>query len=180
MTSPRPSRRREAAGAEVVVPPMPVADLGTQAVLVDPTGAPSGPGRPAPSRASPSSTSGRPGLVRAAHPRSPRGVAFYRDVFRWETDRSATATSSATRTMRNPGGDGELAGVMDASSFLPEGVGSHWSIYWQVDDAAAAAAKAAALGGTIVMEAYDTPYGILATVTDPAGAEFKLRTPSKG
>jgi hypothetical protein len=66
---------------------------------------------------------------------------------------------------------------MDAASFLPEGEPSHWSIYWEVDDADATVAKVKALGGSVVLDAQDTPYGRLATVADPAGAQFKLRTP---
>jgi len=29
------------------------------------------------------------------------------------------------------------------------------------------------------MDAMDTPHGRMATVTDPAGAQFKLRTPNQ-
>ena len=32
-----------------------------------------------------------------------------------------------------------------------------------------------ALGGSVLAAAEDTPYGRIATVADPAGAEFKLR-----
>jgi predicted enzyme related to lactoylglutathione lyase len=46
-----------------------------------------------------------------------------------------------------------------------------------VDDVDASVARIKSLGGSVVVEATDTPYGKLATVTDPAGAEFKLRTP---
>jgi uncharacterized protein len=78
--------------------------------------------------------------------------------------------------MRDPSGDGELAGIMDAAAFLPDGVPAHWSVYWEVDDVDATIAKLEALGGAVVADAEVTPYGKLATVTDPAGAQFKLRT----
>ena len=78
--------------------------------------------------------------------------------------------------MRDPSGEGELAGIMDAAAFLPDGVPAHWSVYWEVDDVDATVAKVQALGGAVVADAVDTPYGKLATVTDPAGAQFKLRT----
>ena len=78
--------------------------------------------------------------------------------------------------MRDPSGDGELAGIMDASGFLPEGVPSQWSVYWEVDDSDDTVAKVKALGGSVVMETEDTPYGRLTTVADPTGASFKLRT----
>ena len=43
-----------------------------------------------------------------------------------------------------------------------------------VADPAANAAQVVELGGSIVMPPEDTPYGRLATVTDPMGAMFKL------
>ena len=78
-------------------------------------------------------------------------------------------------TMGDPMGGENLAGIMDASGFLPDGVPAHWSVYWEVDDVDGAVDKVRALGGAVVADAVDTPYGRLATVTDPAGAEFKLR-----
>jgi hypothetical protein len=66
---------------------------------------------------------------------------------------------------------------MDASAFLPEGAPAQWSVYWEVDDTTATVAKVKALGGSIVADAEDSPYGRVATVADPAGAVFKLRTP---
>jgi predicted enzyme related to lactoylglutathione lyase len=68
---------------------------------------------------------------------------------------------------------------MDASAFLPEGVPAHWSVYFGVDDADAALARIVDLGGAIVMAAEDTPYGRLATATDPNGAQFKLVAPNE-
>ncbi|MBW3647880.1 MAG: VOC family protein, partial [Actinobacteria bacterium] len=67
-----------------------------------------------------------------------------------------------------------LAGVMDASAFWPEGEASRWAVYAKVDDTDATLARAVELGGTVVDAAEDTPYGRLATATDPTGATFKL------
>jgi predicted enzyme related to lactoylglutathione lyase len=63
---------------------------------------------------------------------------------------------------------------MDASGFQPEGVPAHWSVYFGVDDTDKALARIVELGGAVVTPAEDTPYGRLATATDPTGAEFKL------
>ena len=105
-------------------------------------------------------------------------VAFYRTVFGWETDVVSDTDEFRYTTVRGPGGAGhELAGVGDASGFLPEGVPSHWSIYWHVDDVDAALAAVQSLGGSVVRAGEDTPYGRLAEAADPAGAHFKLRTP---
>lgn len=72
-------------------------------------------------------------------------------------------------------GPGEgYAGIMDGSKYLPPEVPSHWSIYIGVENADATAAKATELGGTVITEPEDTPYGRLATIGDPWGAMIKL------
>jgi hypothetical protein len=63
---------------------------------------------------------------------------------------------------------------MDASSFLPDGVPAHWSVYFGVDSADETLERIVSLGGAVVLGAEDTPYGRLATATDPTGAQFKL------
>lgn len=163
-------------GGQVVAPAMPVADLGIQAVLLDPTGAHLGTWQPGTF----------PGFTVLAEPGAPSwfelltrdyetAVAFYQSVFHWDTEAVADTDEFRYSTMRNPGSDEALAGIMDASAFLPEGVPAHWSVYWEVDDTDTAVARLQTLGGSVVSGAQDTPYGRMATVTDPAGAQFKLR-----
>src|SRR5450631_298767 len=166
----------EAAGAQVISPAMPVADLGTQAVLIDPTSANLGAWQPG---TFPGFTvlneHGAPSWFELLTRDHAAAVAFYRSVFHWETDAVGDSDEFRYTTMRDPSGDGELAGIMDASAFLPDGVPAHWSVYWAVDNADATVAKVKVLGGSVVADAVDTPYGRLATVADPAGAQFKLR-----
>jgi predicted enzyme related to lactoylglutathione lyase len=172
--------RAEAEGAQIIAPSMPVADLGIQTVLVDPTGAHLGAWQPG---TFPGFTvlneHGAPSWCELFTRDHARAVAFYRSVFHWDTDTVGDSDEFRYTTMRNPDGEGELAGIMDASAFLPEGVPSHWSIYWEVDNVDTTVAQVKALGGAVVADAVDTPYGRLATVTDPAGAQFKLRTPNQ-
>ncbi len=167
----------EANGAQIAVPPSPVADLGTQAVLIDPTGATVGAWQP----------DTFVGFTVLGEPGSPSwfeletrdfGTAldFYRATFRWETHSIGDGHDIEYSVVANPAGDGELAGVMDASGFLPEGTSSHWSVYWEVADIDSAVAAVTSLGGAVIHEPSDTPYGRLATVTDPATARFRLRT----
>jgi uncharacterized protein len=167
-------------GAQIISPPMAVADLGIQAVLVDPTGAHVGAWQPG---TFPGFTvlneRGAPSWFELHTRDHAAAVAFYRSVFHWDTDAVGDSDEFRYTTMRDPSGQGELAGIMDAKAFLPEGVSAHWSVYWEVDDADTTVAKVKALGGSVVMDAVDTPYGRLATVADPAGAEFKLRTPNE-
>ncbi|HEY5025963.1 MAG TPA: VOC family protein [Acidimicrobiales bacterium] len=168
----------EAEGAEIVAPAMAVADLGIQALLIDPTGARHGTWQ---AGTFPGFTvlneHGAPSWFELHTRDHAAAVSFYRSVYHWETTTIGDSDEFRYAVMRNPDGEDELAGIMDAASFLPEGVPSHWSVYWEVDDADAAIAKVKTLGGSVVMDAEDTPYGRLATVTDPAGAVFKLRTP---
>jgi predicted enzyme related to lactoylglutathione lyase len=167
----------EAAGAEVISPAMAVADLGTQAVLVDPTGAHLGAWQPGTFQGfAVLEEHGAPAWSELFTRAFSTAVDFYGSVFHWDIKVKGDTDEFRYSTMRNPDGEGELAGIMDASSFLPAGVPAHWSIYWDVDDADATIATLTKLGGSLVMAAEDTPYGRLATVADPAGAIFKLRT----
>jgi uncharacterized protein len=106
-------------------------------------------------------------------------VAFYRNVFHWDTEAASDTPEFRYTTLRNADGEGWLAGIMDASGFLPEGAPGQWSVYFGVEDADAALAKIADLGGSTLMAAEDTPYGRLATAADPTGAQFKLVAPNE-
>ena len=48
----------------------------------------------------------------------------------------------------------------------------HWSVTFAVDDAAASAAAATELGGTVVAGPFDAPWTRLAVLDDPQGATF--------
>jgi predicted enzyme related to lactoylglutathione lyase len=169
----------ESSGAQIMAPAMAVADLGTQAVLIDPTGAHLGAWQPG---TFPGFTvlneHGAPSWFELLTRDHATAVNFYRSVFHWDTNVVGDSDEFRYTTMRDPRGDGELAGIGDATAFIPEGVPAHWSLYWEVDDTDVAVAKVKALGGSVVMDPHDTPYGRLAIVTDPAGAQFKLRRPN--
>jgi predicted enzyme related to lactoylglutathione lyase len=170
----------EAGGATLVGPEMAVADLGSQAVLVEPTGATVGVWQPG--------TFGGFGVL--AEPGTPawfelrtvdypRAVGFHRDVFHWATNTVSDTDQFRYTTMRSPDGDGELAGILDVAGWAPGGGRSEWIIYWYVEDLDTAVATVRGLGGSVLTEPQDTPYGLMATVADPAGARFNLHTPSR-
>jgi uncharacterized protein len=48
----------------------------------------------------------------------------------------------------------------------------HWSVTFGVNDANAAAAKAAELGGTVIVPPMDVPWSRLTVISDPQGAMF--------
>ncbi len=167
-----------ARGGQILVPATAVADLGTMAVVADPGGAGIGvwqPGR------HPGfgihGESGAPAWFELLTRDYQAAVGFYRDVFRWDTHVVSDTPEFRFTTLRH--GDGWLAGIMDASGFLPEGVPAHWAVYFGVDDADEALAEITSLGGSVLSPAEDTPYGRLATAADPTGAQFKLVAPNE-
>ncbi len=160
-------------GAQVIVPPMDVADLGTMAFVTDPGGAAIGAWQPGTHTGfGIHDEPNTPGWFELHTRDYDTSVAFYRDVFHWNTQ--VAGDSPEFRYTVLVEGDAQLAGVMDATAFLPDGVPAHWSVYFRVANADAALKKIAKLGGTVVQPAEDTPYGKLATATDPTGAQFKL------
>jgi predicted enzyme related to lactoylglutathione lyase len=170
----------EAKGAQIISAPMAVADLGLQAVLIDPTGAHHGAWQPG---TFPGFTvlneHGFPSWFELHTRDHTAAVAFYRSVYHWDTNAMGDTDEFRYTTMRDPAGTGDLAGIMDARAFLPDGVPAQWSIYWEVDQTDATVTKVKALGGSVTSDPQDTPFGRLATVLDPAGAQFKLRTSNR-
>lgn len=165
-------------GGQVYVEAMQVGDLGTMAVVADPGGASIGIWQPGLHQGfGRVNESGAPSWFELHTRDYESSVDFYRNVFRWDTHVASDTPEFRYTTLAH--GDEWLAGVMDATGFLPEGVPAHWSVYFGVDDADATLARIVELGGAIVMAAEDTPYGRLATATDPNGAQFKLVAPNE-
>ena len=160
-------------GGEIVAPAMAVATLGTMAIIRDPGGAVVGMWQP----------DTFPGFVQYAEPGTPQWsevhtrnfadvAAFYPAVFGWET-KSMGDTDEFRYTVATHGEE-NIAGVMDGSNWLPEGVPSHWTVYFGVSDADATIERIVAGGGSVIMPVEDTPYGRLAAVADPTGAIFRV------
>jgi uncharacterized protein len=161
-------------GGQVHVPPMQVQDLGTMAFLADPGGAGIGVWQPG--------THQGFGLV--DEPGTPSWfevhtrdydavVAFYRNVFHWETRVESDTEDFRYTTLQH--GEQPLAGVMDATKSLGPDEPSCWSVYWAVADADASAQRIVESGGSLVHPPHDSPYGRLVAAADPTGATFKLR-----
>ena len=153
---------------------MAVGDLGTMAVLADPGGAVIGMWQPDEHRGGLVGTGGAPCHFELHTRDYDTSVGFYRDVFGWNPEEVGDGEDFRYSVLDV--GAGENAGIMDASHWLPDGVPAHWSVYFAVEDVDQALAKVADLGGTTVVAAEHTPYGVLATATDVTGATFKLRS----
>jgi uncharacterized protein len=165
--------KAQEAGATVVAPAMKVADLGTMAVMVDPSGA--GIGIWAPDTFQGFGVLDEVGAPKwfELHSRDyAKAVAFYEQVFEWDTH--VVGDTDELRYTTANHGNSQFAGMMDSSNFLPEGVPSHWRVYFGVSDVDATVAQVVDLGGVVQMAASDTPYGRLASVADPGGASFSV------
>jgi predicted enzyme related to lactoylglutathione lyase len=160
-------------GGQVVIGPMDVMELGTMAFVIDNGQAGVGIWQPGLHRGF--EVVGEPGAPAwfELHTRDyDAAVDFYRKVFDWDAHVASDEPTLHYTTLGE--GESALAGIMDASAFLPAGAPSSWSVYFAVDDADATLAKAVELGGSIVQPAEDTPYGRLAQAADSTGALFRL------
>lgn len=168
--------RATAAGATVVVPPMNIPEdgaLGRMAFVADVGGAAIGMWQPGQhvsfdKVAEPGTPVWFELLTRDYEPT----VAFYQDVFGWETHVESDAPEFRYTTLGNA--ETQAAGIMDATAMLPEGMPPHWRVYFNVSDVDAAVAKSTEIGATVVEPAMDTPYGRMAGLTDSTGAPFNL------
>jgi len=160
-------------GGTVMLEPMEVPGQGIMGFVQDPTGAAIGLWQPL----------GHKGFGVVAEANAPgwfelftrdhaASVAFYEKVFGWNT--FATGDTDDFRYTTLEKDEKAAAGVMDASGFLPDGAPDHWSVYFSVADTDAAIATATELGATVIQGPDETPFGQLATLTDPTGAVFKL------
>lgn len=155
--------------------PHPVGDLGAMVVMADPGGAMLGAWQPGT----------HPGFTTLAEPGAPAWfelhthdydavVAFYEAAFDWDTH--VMADSPEFRYTNLGEGDGALAGIMDDAA-IGSSDPAHWASYFMVTDVDASVAQAVDLGASVIHDPQDTPFGRLATLTDPTGAQFRVMTP---
>ncbi|HSY14830.1 MAG TPA: VOC family protein [Jatrophihabitantaceae bacterium] len=164
-----------AAGGQVLMEPMAVADLGSMAMLADSSGGAFGLWQ-----AGTHTGFGKynePGSVTWDEYHSKDFAAttsFYPKVFGWTLEKTSDTDEFRYYTAQVNGET--VAGIMDSASFLPAEVPSHWTLYFSVPDVDAAVAKAVELGGSVVRPGEDTPFGRMADLLDPTGAGFKLHS----
>jgi predicted enzyme related to lactoylglutathione lyase len=164
-------------GGQVVVEPMAVGDLGTMGFVIDAGGAGIGMWQPGSFAGLELVDESSTPAWFELHTRDyDASLDFYRQVFGWETQTMGDSPEFRYTVAKD--GEEQVAGVMDASGFLPEGVPAHWSVYFRTDDVDATVARALELGGSVIQPPEDTPYGRLTTLADPMGAAFKLIGPN--
>jgi predicted enzyme related to lactoylglutathione lyase len=154
----------------VFVPPMEVGDFGRMCLATDPTGAAFGVWQHG-STIGAEVTNEPGGLtwedLRTSDPDSAR--AFYSGVFGFRADPIEGAPGDYT-TFALAGQEaplGGIGGMMDQVDLPP-----HWAVYFGVASADAAVAACEPAGGRVLSPAFETPYGKMASMADPAGAIF--------
>ncbi|MFC6011005.1 VOC family protein [Nocardia lasii] len=175
--------KASAAGGNVIVEPMAVADLGTMAVLADVGGIGVGVWQPDTFAGFESvgivaegvwtDHVGVPAWFELMTRAYDESLVFYREVFGWRDTLTIADTPdfryTTLHTAPPMGG-----GVLDANGHLAEGVPGSWTVYFGADDVDETVARAATLGAGVSFEPMDTPYGRLAGLIDPTGAHFSI------
>jgi predicted enzyme related to lactoylglutathione lyase len=181
-----------ASGGSVLMDPFDVMDAGRMAVFADPEGAAFCVWQAKDHKGA--QIVNEPGSLNfnGLNTRDAQGAkSFYGALFGWQS----LGLGAGAEMWRLPGYGNFLEqsdpglGERMASSGAPEGfedvvatlnpiaenepnTPAHWSVTFAVDDADATAARAAELGGQVVVPPFDAPWVRMTVITDPQGATF--------
>ena len=107
----------------------------------------------------------------------PGAKKFYSDLFGWEAHDSPVGPDMVYTMLKLNGKD---VGALYQKGEMMKDVPTHWASYISVANADEVAAKAKALGGTVVKEPFDVmDVGRMAVIIDPTGAAFCIWQPGK-
>ncbi len=161
--------KAEAAGGQVILPPMEAMSAGRMAMVVDPTGAAVGLWQARDHiGAGVVNEHGAMTWNEVQTPDPGTAADFYGDVVGWAAE-TMDMPERGRYTLFTIGED-QIAGALEPPM---AGVPPHWSVVFAVDDADAAAATAAELGGRVEVEPFDMMVGRLTVLSDPTGAVFQ-------
>ena len=159
----------EAAGGKVAMAPFDVMDAGRMSFVMDPSGAPVALWQA--NQHIGATLVNEPGTLNWNElVTSDRGVIrFYADVTGLTAENMDMGEGQPYTVFKS--GDAMVGG--STAPQMP-GVPSHWHVYFGTADADATAAKAAELGGSVIVPPFDTPVGRIAVLSDPQGAMFSV------
>ena len=179
------------AGGTVVMEPVDIGDAGRMAVVADPAGAAFSIWQAKAHRGAGIVNEHASVNFNILNTRDlEAATAFYGAVFGWELlavgegfmwalpaygDFLEQRTPGMRENMASMGAPARfvevVAGVSPISDDQPD-VPEHWSVTFAVDDADAIAARAAELGGRVVVAPVDAPWVRMTVISDPQGATF--------
>jgi len=165
------------AGGSVVTEPFDLLDAGRLAVVADPAGAVFCAFQPGRHRGAQLVNEPGAWAMSTLHTPDTEGArAFYGTVLGWAAD-TFDAGQLQGALWRLPGFRGGEPGQpvpADVVGVMLPGDPPHWSVDFWVADADATAARAAELGGAVVVPPFDTTVGRTGVVADPQGAMFTV------
>ncbi|MEV0152915.1 VOC family protein [Micromonospora sp. NPDC050686] len=165
--------RVEAAGGQVLIAPFDVLDQGRMGVFSDPAGAVFSVWQPMRMRGA--ELFDAPGAMcwnELVSPDPEGARVFYELVFGWHPE---SLPADGTEYTRWRCGTRIVAGMMPPlGDGYPDDLPAYWSVFFAVADADATAARAAELGGTVLVPPRDLARGRTAALRDPAGALFSV------
>jgi uncharacterized protein len=102
---------------------------------------------------------------------------FYAALFGYDlNDLPGDVAGMDYKTFNFAGSDRPLGG-MGGMMGAPDGVPSHWEVYFLVEDTPKALEIVKAEGGHVLTEIMETPFGRQAMVADPFGGAFNVIDP---
>jgi predicted enzyme related to lactoylglutathione lyase len=159
-------------GGMVIMDAMPVGELGVMAICADPTGAVFGLWQAGQHIGA--SIEDEPGTMAWSEVNTRESVKaseFYSKLFHLTPSKVEGAEYFQLQR------DGKsYCGVLQMDEQWGD-MPPHWMQYFAVTDTDAIAEKAAAVGGTVHVPPFDTPYGRIAVIGDPLGAVFSIMKP---
>ena len=162
----------EAAGGKVAMAPFDIMDAGRMSFVIDPAGAPVALWQA--NQHIGATLVNEPGAIswNELVTTDPGVTKFYSDV--------VGLTAETMDMGQSPYTVFKAGEAMVGGSMAPQmpGVPNHWHVYFGTDDADATAAKAAELGGSVIVPPFDTPVGRMAVLSDPQGAVFSIIKPT--
>jgi predicted enzyme related to lactoylglutathione lyase len=180
------------AGGRVVTQPFDVMEAGRMAVFADPEGAAFCVWQAKEHKGA--RIVNEPGSLNfnGLDSRDPEGAkSFYGAVFGWETlgfdggpqmwrlrgygDHLEQRDPGLRKRMADSGAPAGFEDVVAALNPIADDqpdVAAHWGVTFGVEDADATAARAAELGGTVVVGPFDAPWVRMTVIADPQGATF--------
>ncbi|HEU0257281.1 MAG TPA: VOC family protein, partial [Microbacteriaceae bacterium] len=180
--------RVRAAGGTVISQPFDVFEAGRMAVFHDPQGAVFSVWQPSLHRGAAAVNENGALVFNTLHTDDPDAAAgFYGTVFGWERigdgpswwalagygDYLEESNPGLRAMLRQSGAPDRFEDVVAALE--PRGTGpARWIVTFAVDDADAAAAHAAKLGGAVITPPQKVPWQRVARLADPAGATFQI------
>ena len=167
-------QRTENLGGRILASPQPV-QLGHMALLADAAGGMFGLIQPSGSEHF--VAGGEPGTPvwheLTATTRFQQAMDFYGELFNWEIRAMESEDENFIYATAEEDG-APFAGLWNAEGQFPPQVPSFWQTYLGVRNIDAAAEKAVELGGEIIREPWDSPFGRMCLLADSTGATITL------